>query len=77
MTNNMLLTGFLFRQIFIVVLFTSKHFSATVFIVGEKAMSYQSNNQTIEIKETMNIILTFSLHSDSCVRVMLLVWEPV
>ena len=53
---------------FIVVLFTWKDFSTTVFIVGEKAMSYQTNNQTTEIKEAIHIILTFSLHSDSCVR---------
>ena len=47
--------------------------------VGEKgkrkAKSYQTNNQTTEIKEATRIILTFSLHSDSCVR-MMLVWEP-
>ena len=33
----MLLTGFLIQQIFIVVLFTSKDFTATVFRVGEKS----------------------------------------
>ena len=49
------------RQIFIAVLFTSKDFTATVFMVGEKAMSYQTQNQTTEIKEAIHIILTFSL----------------
>ena len=39
MTNNILLIGFLFWQIFIVVLFTSKDFSATIFEVGQQAMS--------------------------------------
>ena len=61
MTNNKLLTGFLFRQIFIVALLTSDDFSATVFKVGEKAMSYQAHNQTIENKEAIHIILTFFL----------------
>ena len=70
-------TGFLFWQIFIVVLFTSKDFSATVFTAGEKAMSYQTNNQTTEIKEAIRIILTSSLHSDGCVRILLWVWKPV
>ena len=39
-TNNTLLTGFLLRLIFILVLFAAKDFSATIFTVGEKAMSY-------------------------------------
>ena len=78
MTNNKLQTGFLFRQIFTVDLFTSKDFSANVFTVGEKAKSYQINNKTQKlIKEEIHIILTFSRHSDSCVRILLLVWEPV
>ena len=59
MTNNTLLTGFLFWQIFIVVLFTSKDFAATVFTMGEKAMSYQTHSQTTEIKEAIHMILTF------------------
>ena len=75
MTNNVLLTGFLFRQIFIVVLFISKYFTATVFTVGEKAMFSQTHNQTAEIKEPIHIILTFFLRSDSCVRILLWVWE--
>ena len=62
-TNNRLLTGFLFRQIFLVVLFTSKDFSATVSMVREKSKSYQIHSQTIEIKKVIQIILTFSLHS--------------
>ena len=60
----MLLTGFLFRRIFIVVLFTSKDFPATDFTVDEKAMPHKTNNQTREIKEAIHIILSFSLHSD-------------
>ena len=55
MTNITLLTGFLFRQICIVVLFTSKDFSATVFMVGEEAMSYQTHSQSTEIKEAILI----------------------
>ena len=51
----MLLTG----------LFTSKDFPAIFFTVGEKAMSKQTNNQTVEIKEAIHMILTFSLHSDN------------
>ena len=61
----MLLAGFSFRQIFIVVLFTLKDFSTTVFMVREKAMSYQTHNYTTEIKEAIHTILTFSLYSDN------------
>ena len=39
MTNNTLLTGFLFRPIFIVGLLTSKDFTATIFTFGEKAIT--------------------------------------
>ena len=77
MTNNTLLTGFLLEQIFIIVLFTSKDFSATVLMVGEKAMSYQTHNQTTEIKEAIHRIWTSPLHSDNSVRVLLWIWEPV
>ena len=28
------------------------------------------------MKEAINIILIFSLHSDSCVQILLLVWDP-
>ena len=47
MTNNMLLVGFLFRQIVIVVCLNqriSSHLFATVFMVGEKAIPYQTSN---------------------------------
>ena len=67
MRANTLLTGFLFRQIFILLLFTSKDFSETVFTVDEKTMSYQTHNQTTEIKEAIHIIVTFSLQCKSCV----------
>ena len=43
MANSKLLTGFLFRQIFIIALFTSKDLSATVFTVGEEAMSNKNS----------------------------------
>ena len=39
-----------------------------------KASSCQTNKQTTEIKNAINIILTFSLHSDSCIKILLLVW---
>ena len=71
-TNNMLLNGFLFRQIFVVVLFTWKNFAATVFTVA-KSKSYQTNNQSTGNPYNFN----FSPHSDICVRILLLVWEPV
>ena len=67
----MLLIGFLFRQIFIVVLFKSKDLSATVFTVGEKAITYQTYNKTTESKEVIQSISRFSLFSDSCVWVLL------
>ena len=77
MTHNTFLIVFLFRQIFIVVLFTSKDLSATDFMVGKKPRQPEAKSyQTTEIKEAISIILTFSLHSDSCVRILLLVWEP-
>ena len=41
-----------------------------------KAKSYQTNNQITEIKEAIHVILTFSLHLDSCVWIQLLIWEP-
>ena len=63
MTKYTLLTGLLFQQIIIVTLFVSKDFSATVFTAGEKAVSYQTDNQTTEIKEAIQIVLIFSLHS--------------
>ena len=44
MTNDTLPTGFLFQQIFTVVLFTSKDLFATVLMVDEKAVSHQTNN---------------------------------
>ena len=28
------------------------------------------------MKEVINIILIFSLHSDTCVQILLLVWDP-
>ena len=37
MTNNTLLTGFSFRQMFCVVLFTSKDFSRTIFTILKKS----------------------------------------
>ena len=55
MLSNCYATGVLFLQIFIVVSLTSKDFSATVFTVGEKAKFYQTNNQTTEIKEAIDI----------------------
>ena len=75
-TTNMLLTGLLFWQIFVVVLFTSNDFYITVFTVSEKAMSYQTHTQTREIIEAIHMIVTFSLHSDSYFRILLWVWEP-
>ena len=71
MTNNTLLTGVLFRQIFTVVLFTSKDFAATIFAYGEKAIGYQTHNQATEIKEANHMILTFSPRSNSCVQILL------
>ena len=71
MTKYTLLTDLLFQQIIIVTLLVSKDFSATVFTVGEKAMSYQTHSQTKEIKEAIQIVLIFSLHSDSCVWILL------
>ena len=65
------------RSLLYCSLVASKDFSANVFTVGEKAKSYQTNNQTTEIKKVIHIILTFSLTSDSRVRKLLLVWEPV
>ena len=49
----------------------SKDLSSTVFRVGEKAMSYKTQNQTKEIKEAAHIFLTFSLRSDSFVQTIL------
>ena len=60
-TNKTLLIGFLFRQIFTVVLFTSKDFSTTVFKVGEKANSYQTSNKTTESKGAIHVNLMFFL----------------
>ena len=57
MTNNTLLTGFLFWQIFTVVLFTSKDFSTTSFTVAEKAMSCQTHDQNREIEEAIHVLL--------------------
>ena len=42
-------------------LFTSKDFAATVFTVGEEAMSYQTHNKTTKIKLAIHMILTFPL----------------
>ena len=77
MTSNTLLTGLLFRQIFTVVLLISKYFSGTVFMVSEKALSYQSHNQTTEIKVAIHIITTLPVHSDPRIWILLWVWEPV
>ena len=44
MTNNTLLTGFLFRQNFITFFITSKNFSATDFMVGEKPRAWLNDN---------------------------------
>ena len=56
MTNNILLNGFLFRQMFIVVLLHQRIFRHRFY--GEwKAKWYQTNNQTTEIKETIHIII--------------------
>ena len=76
MTNNNLLTGFLLWQIFTVVLFISKDFSATVSTVDEEAMSHQTHNQNTEIKEAIHRISTISLHSYSCVQILSWVSEP-
>ena len=53
MTKYRLLAGFLFRHIFIVVLFISKDFTALVFTVAEKAKSCQTYKKTTEIKEAI------------------------
>ena len=58
MTNGMLLSGFLFRQIFTVVLFSSNTFAATVFNVGEK-LTPNRQQPNHRIKEAIHIILTF------------------
>ena len=70
--HSTLLTGFLFQQIFIVVLFTSKDFAAVVFTVGDKAISQQTHNKTTEIKKAIHVMLAlaFSVHSDSCVWIL-------
>ena len=64
-----LLTGFLFWQVFIVVLFTSKVLSAIIFTVGEKARFYQTY-KIPEINEAIHIILMFPhtpiVVSESC-----------
>ena len=55
MTNNTLLTGFLFRQIFIVV-FYMKGSSAADFMVGEKPSVVPDQQPTTEIKEAIHMI---------------------
>ena len=70
MWNKTLPNRLLFLEIFIVVLFTSKDFSATVFTVGEKAMSHQTHNQNTKIKGAIHIISTY-LEIQICVQILL------
>ena len=66
------ITAWLFiRQVFIAVSFISQDSAATVLTVGKKALSYQTNNKTTEIKEAIHVILTFPLHSDICFLILL------
>ena len=44
---------------------------------GWKAMSYQTHNQSTEIKQAIHTILISLLLSDSCARILLSVREPV
>ena len=56
---------------------TSKNFSATNFMVGGKLSPTRPTTKPQKLKKKIHIILTFSLQSDSCVQMLLLVWEPV
>ena len=67
-------------------LFISEHFYCSFvyikgflrqrFSVDQKAMPYETNNQTTEIKEAIHInFLTFSPLSNNCVQILLWIWE--
>ena len=67
MTNNMLLNGFLLRQILIVALFTSKNFAANVLTVDEKPTPTRPTTKLQKLNRQSTYVFLFCLCADPVV----------